>query len=172
MSFDLFYRPCRFGSEPVEVENPFTGEVHVALPTKPLTPRDQEAIRDVLRGNNAAEPDQHGCYLIECRDGGAADVYAGHDLKTGCIVTLTLGLTPDLLRFLFDLLRAADWVMLPAMEGNPTITALAGRGEGYADDGPEVVCNSAEELGIALAEGFEGWRRYKDQILGSPRGVE
>jgi hypothetical protein len=37
VSFDIFYQPCRFGAEPVEQKNPFTGEVQTVLPVKPLT---------------------------------------------------------------------------------------------------------------------------------------
>lgn len=166
MSFDIFYQPCRFGAEPVEQKNPFTGEVQTVLPVKPLSPRDLKAVRGVLECAAAVGPDEHGCYLVQFGDGGVAEVYAGNDIETGCMTALRRGLTPDLLGFLFDLLRAADWVMLPAMEGNPAITALPGRAEGFADSFPEVVCDSVEELRAVLTGGFDEWKRYRDQIVG------
>jgi hypothetical protein len=165
VSFDIFYQPCRFGAEPVEQKNPFTGEVQTVLPVQPLSSHDLKAVRDVLENANAVGPDEHSRYLVRFGDGGAAEVYAGDEPETGCMTALRRGLTPDLLRFLFDLLRAADWIMLPAMEGNPAITALPGRAEGFADSFPEVVCNSAEELGSVLTGGFDGWKRYRDQIV-------
>ena len=48
-----------------------------------------------------------------------AEVF-GNNLRTGLTVALRR-LTPNLLRFLLDLLRAADWVLLPVIEGNPAI---------------------------------------------------
>ena len=76
------------------------------------------------------------------------------------------GLTPDLLRFLYDLLGAADWVLLPAMEGNPAIVSSPGLSSGFADRFPEVVCGSPEELGTILSGGFDAWRAYRDRIVG------
>jgi hypothetical protein len=167
VSFDIFYQPCRFGTEPIEQKNPFTGEVQTVLPAKPLTPDDMKAVRDVLESAKASGPDEQGCYVIEFGDGGMAEVYAGDRLATGCMTALRRDLTPDLLWFLFDLLRAADWIMLPAMEDNPAITALPGRAEGFADSFPEVVCNSAEELGEVLTKGFDRWQQYRDRIAGT-----
>ena len=165
MGFDIFYQPCRFGTEPVEQKNPFTGEVQTILPVKPLSSHDLTAVRDVLERATAVGPDEYGRYLVRFGDGGAVEVYPGDDFETGCTTTLRRALTPDLLRFLFDLLSAADWIMLPAMEGNPAITALPGRADAFADSFPEVVCNSAEELGAVLTGGVDGWKRFRDQIV-------
>jgi hypothetical protein len=167
MSFDICYQPCRFGMERVAQRNPFTGEVKEVLPALPLCPSDLKAVQDVLASVSALKADEHGCYLVQFRDGGFAEVYAGKGLETGCMIALRMALTPDLLRFLYNLLRAADWIMLPAMEDTPAITAVPGRAEGFADSFPEVVCNSARELGALLTGGFESWKRYRDQILGT-----
>jgi hypothetical protein len=167
VSFDLFFQPSRFGTEPVERRNPFTGKMQTVRPVEPLSSEDLKAVRDIVQSAAPAGPDDHGGYLIELADGGVAEVYASGGIETGCMIALRRALTPDLLRFLFDLLRAADWIMLPAMEGNPAITALPGRAEGFADSLPEVVCNSAEELGAVLTGGFDRWRQYRDQILGN-----
>ena len=165
MSFDIFYQPCRFGTEPVEHKNPFTGEVKTVLPVRPLSSHDLKAVRHVLESATAVGPDEHGSYLVRFADGGVAEIYGGNDPETGCMAALRRGLTPDLLRFLFDLLRAADWIMLPTMKDNPAITAMPGRAASFADSFPEVVCYSAVELGAVLTGGFEEWKRIRDQIV-------
>ena len=77
-----------------------------------------------------------------------------------------MGLSPDCLQFLIDLLKAAEWVMLPAMEGNPAIVTSPGLASEFSDSFPEVVCNSPEELGAVLSGGYESWERYRDQVMG------
>jgi hypothetical protein len=166
VSFDIFYQPGRFGTEPVEKKNPFTGEVQAVLPAEPLTPRDLDAVKDVLGRVTAVGPDDHGCYFVRLGDGGEVEVHAGHGFETGCMTAIHGGLTADSLRFLLDLLKAADWVMLPAMEGNPAIVAVPGSAEGLGGEFPEVVCGSVEELGAVLAEGLDNWKRYRNQIAG------
>lgn len=90
-------------------------------------------------------------------------------LEEGCGVTLRSGLSPDCLRFLFDLLKAAEWVMLPAMEGNPAIVSSPGLASEFTDKFPEVVCRSPEELGAVLSGGYEAWERYRDRVVGDGR---
>jgi hypothetical protein len=55
-----------------------------------------------------------GCCTVDFNDGGAAEVFADR-LKSGCMVALR-GMTPEVSQFLFELLKAGNWVMLPAME--------------------------------------------------------
>jgi hypothetical protein len=163
MSFDVFYQPCRFGTESVEFKDRDTGELRSEFSVKPLTPDDLKAVRAVL--GSAAAPYSDGTYVVEFADGGTAEVFGGDDLETGCMAALRGDLTPELLQFLFALLKAADWIMLPAMEGNPAITALPGRAEGFADSFPEVICDSAEELGVVLSGGFEAWQEYRERVV-------
>lgn len=134
------------------------------LPAEPLSADEVRAVRGVLEKLEARGPDEHGCYVVAFGDGGGAEVY-GNDLSTGCMVAVR-GLTPDLLRFLYDLLKATDWVLLPAMEGNPGIVSAPGRANGSADSFPEVVCGSPEDLGAILSGGFEAWKRYRDRMVG------
>jgi hypothetical protein len=164
MSFDLFFQACRSGTQPVERKNPVTGEVQTSVPVEPLSAEDVRAIRGVLARAGAREPDEFGCFVVELGDGGGAEVFA-RDLANGCMVALR-GLTPDLLQFLYDLLAAARWVLLPAMEGNPAVVKSPGLASGFADDFPEVVCGSPEELGALLSGGYDAWRKYRDQIVG------
>lgn len=165
MSFDIFFQPCRFGGKPVKRKNPFTGEEQSAVPNEPLTPAELRAVREVLKKANAAGPDQFGCYVVGCANGGMAEVY-GDDLANSCMAALR-GMTPGLVQFLFDLLKAGNWVMLPAMEGNVAITYSPERLWGTPEDFPRVVtCQSADELGAMLSGGFATWQAYRDAVVG------
>ena len=80
------------------------------------------------------------------------------------------GLAPDLLRFLYDLLDAADWAMLPAMAENRPVVTRPRRVGDLAADFPEVVCESPEQLGAMLAGGFEAWAAHRGRAAGEPDG--
>ena len=164
MSFDLFYMPSRFGTEPVERKNPFTGEVQTSLPVVPLSAEDVRAVHGVLAGAGARGPDEFGCFVVELGDGGGAEVFAS-DLETGCMVALR-GLTPDLLRFLYDLLGAAEWVLLPAMEGNPAIVTSPGLASGIRRQLP----GGRLRLARGVGGGPLGRLRGVEDVSGSGRG--
>jgi hypothetical protein len=165
MGFDIFYLRSRFRDEMVEQKNPFTGEVKSVRPQEPLSDSELQAVRDVLRRAEATEPDEFGFCLVEFEDGGDAEVHTSR-LEEGCGVTLRSGLSPDCLQFLLDLLKAAEWAMFPAMEGNPAIVSSPGLASEFADRFPEVVCGSPEELGAILSGGYEAWEKYREQIVG------
>jgi hypothetical protein len=164
MSFDIFFQPGRFGGKPVKQKNPFTGEEQSVVPNEPLTLAELKAVRAVLKKAGAKEPDDFGCYVVKVADGGEAEVF-GEKLAEGCMVALR-GLTPGLVTFLMDLLKAGNWVMLPAMEGNPAITASPDHLKGIPKDFPEVItCTSADSLGVLLSGGFGAWKNYRDQVV-------
>jgi hypothetical protein len=164
MSFDIFFQPCRYGGKPVTRTNPFTGKEETVLPKEPLTAAELKAVRRVLKRVQARGPDSDGCYVVESADGGAAEVF-GSDLANGCMVALR-GLTPGILQFLLDLLHAGKWVMYPAMEDVVAVTTSPEHMWGMPDDFPEVVtCNSADELGALLSDGFGAWKKYRDRVV-------
>src|SRR5262249_47327201 len=139
------FQPCRFSGLPVEKKNPFTGEVQSVTPDEPLRAAELKAVRRVLKRARAHGPDEHGRYVVELGDGGVAEVF-GADLGAGCMVALR-GLTPDLSQFLYDLLKAGNWVMLPVTEDAVAVTTSPGRMKGIPEDFPRVVvCNAAGEL--------------------------
>lgn len=144
MSFDLFYQPVRFG---------------------PLDPSETQAVRNVL-ARQGRGPDEHACWVVSMADGGSAEVF-GSELHDGCMVAIG-GLTTDLLAFLYELLDAADWVVLPTSEEPLAIaarpTAEQSKPEGFPD---VVVCGSPEELGELLRGGVDTWRRYRNNVLPS-----
>ena len=78
------------------------------------------------------------------------------------------GITPGLLQFLIDLLKAGNWSMVPAMEDIVAIVpSLESVKKNVPDDFPKiVVCNSADELGILLSGGFRAWKKYRDHVVG------
>jgi hypothetical protein len=166
MSFDIFFLTCRFGGTPAETPNRFTGKVGSSPPNEPLTAAEVDAVRMVLQAANASGPDAFGCYVLDFEDGGSAEVFAD-DLSTGCLVAVRGGIGPRLLQFLVDLLRAGNWVMLPTTEPAIAITASPDNVRDLPPDFPRVViCDSAHELRVLLAEGFHAWQRYRDRIVG------
>jgi hypothetical protein len=165
VSFDIYFQPCRFGGANATKRNPFTGEVSSAVSNEPLSASETAAVRQVLERAKSGGPDEHGCYIVELSDGGVAEVFAS-DLAKSCLVALR-GLTPDLSRFLYELLKAGNWVMLPAMEDNMAITTSPECVKGIPEDFPKVVaCGSAEELDVLLSSGVEAWQKYRDRALG------
>jgi hypothetical protein len=165
MSFDIFFQPCRYTGSPIEKTNPFNGEVKWVIPDEPLNAEELNAVRQVLKGVKADRPDQYNCYVVELADGGQADIFPDDGLATGCMVAVR-GMTPELLQFLFDLLKAGQWAMLPAMENTVAITTSPDRMGCIPDDFPRVVvCNSAEELRILLVDGVQAWEKYRDQVV-------
>jgi len=168
MSFDIFLQPCRYTGQLVTKKNRLTGEAKSVLHNEPLSEIELNAVRQVLRRANAHNPDKFGCYVVQLEDGGGAEVY-GSKLATGCMVSLG-GMTADLIQFLFDLLKAGNWVMLPAMEDNIAITPSSVFLKNVPDDFPRVVvCNSAAELGVLLANGVEEWEKFRNQVVGGDR---
>ena len=145
MSFDIFFQPARFTVGKAE----------------PLGANDAQAVQDVLRKANADGPGQTECYVVEFAEGGGAEIY-GSDLAKGCMVVLR-GMTPRLTQFLFDLLAAAKWVMLPIMENSVAIATSLDHVFDAPDGFPKVVeC----ELGVFLRDGVDAWQRYRDQVIG------
>lgn len=164
MSFDIFFQTARFTGKPVVKKNPFTGENQTVIPEEPLTAAEVKAVRTVLKEVHAQGPDEHGCYVVELEDGGRAEVYADK-LKSGCMVSLG-GITPDLSQFLFDFVKAGNWVMIPAMEDAVAITASPGSVKGVPDEYPMLVtCDSAKEVAVLLTKGVKAWQKYRDQVV-------
>jgi hypothetical protein len=164
MSFDIFYQTCRYGDEFVDVRDPETGKVESIRRNDNLNAAELAAVMDVLHRANASGPSENGCYHVEFEDRGYAEIFSDH-LEGGCMVALR-GMSPLLLQFLFDLLRAGRYVMIPAMEDTAAITTSPESVTGIPDDFPRiVVCNSVGELKEMLSRGFKDWQSYRNQIL-------
>jgi hypothetical protein len=160
VSFDVFFQPCRF------VVTPRPGESHPsrtpvdARYSEPLTPIEEEAVRGILVRASPRGCDEHGCWVVEVADGGSAEVFV-KDLGTSCTFALR-GVTPALVRLMFDILVAGNWVILPALERSGAIAAsmdaIRGVPEGFPD---VVVCETADALGALLSGGVEAWAKFR-----------
>ena len=160
MSFDIFFQPCRYGATPVEQRDPSTGQIESVLPNEPLTDAELNTVRAVLCKATIHRRDESGCHVVAVDDGGEAEVYADN-LDRGCMVALR-GITPGLLQFLIDLLKAGNWSMVPAMEDIVAIVPSLECVKSVPDNFPRrVVCNSAGELGVLLSGGFDAWKKYR-----------
>jgi hypothetical protein len=163
VSFDIFFKTVRYTGNPVVRKNPFTGEDQTINSSEPLTAAEEGAVLEVLETVKGKSQDQ-GTWVIEFGDGGGAVVLADQ-LKSGCMVCLH-GITPEVSQFLFDFLKAGNWVMLPAMQDAVAITSSPGSVKGVPNDFPRLVtCNSANEIAVLLREGIGGWQEYRDQIV-------
>jgi hypothetical protein len=163
MSFVIFFQPCRFSGKPVKQKNPFTGEEQSVVPIESLTLAEVKAVWAVLKKASPKGPDDFGYYVVKTDDGGEAEVSANNP-HASCMASVR-GLTPALVRVLFDLLEAGNWVMVPAMEPNIAITCSPENLKGIPGDFPKVLtCTSADELGALLSDGFKRWPKYRDQV--------
>jgi hypothetical protein len=155
--------PGRYGGQPVEMKNPFTGKVRAGLSGQPLTPAEVTAVEDVLKRATPGGSDEYGCYVVRLPDGGVAEVHA-EDISRSMLVALR-GLTEGLLQFLMDLLKAGNWVMIPAMEDTMAVTCSPGSLMGLPEDFPKVVvCNSTAELEGLLLKGFREFKKLLERI--------
>jgi hypothetical protein len=155
MSFDVFLQ--RFaGGEPAQV--------------------DGRAVREVLSSVTHRGPDDFGFYAVTLSDGAEVELSAkGLETRasfTGCAFHIRES-SDGLMKFMFDIARAGDMVIVPAMEGNPLILVSQQQQNDVPVDLREsfqpVVVGSAGELGAALSGGFEGWAAYREQVLGRSR---
>lgn len=155
MSFDLFFQPCRFaGPDGV-----------VGSRSEPLTDAEEKAVRSVLARVCPAGPDAHQCWSVKVGDGGGAEVFAS-DLGHGCMIALR-GMTPGVVQWMFSVLVAGNWVLIPVQKKVRAITASMDAIRGIPRGFPDVVvCESSDGLGALLAGGIEEWAKYRDRVIG------
>ena len=151
MSFDVYFQPCRYGVVPERTWQPPNQEPAKGAQGEPLTLVEQQAVRSILTRVCPRGPDKQGCWQVEVDDGGGAEVYT-KDLRKGCLVALR-GVTPDLVKLMFEILVAGNWVMLPTHDPSAIVAskdAVRVVPKGFPD---VVVCATADALGAVLAEG-------------------
>ena len=162
MSFDIFFQAFGEAGPLVERTNRLTSKTESIPSYKPVSAAELEAVRQILR-RAKARSDEEGNFLVEFADGGSVEIYTADDLATGFMASLRRGLTPELTQFLFDLLKAGNWVLLPT-EDNATLATSRDRLANLPPElSPGVVCHTAEELGTLLTGGFASWEKYRDQ---------
>jgi hypothetical protein len=139
----------------------------------------REPVLAVLRTTKFSGPDDFGVYTVEFPDGQEVEFSAeglqGCGEFTGCSFEIR-DMSPHLVRFVFEIARAGDMVMIPAMEEFVPILSRPEQqkelSEDLASNDPEpVVCSSTEELESLLSGGYAGWQKYRDQVLRHKRGA-
>jgi hypothetical protein len=136
---------------------------------------DRRRVTEVLRAATHRGPDDFGLYIVAFSDGVEVEFSASglesDEPFTGCAFYIH-GFGGDLTKFMFDVARAGDLVLIPAMEGNPLILVSEEQKRNVPGDLVEnlkpVVVRSAGELGAILTSGFNGWSAYRNQVLGQP----
>jgi len=138
---------------------------------------NREAVLAVLNAAKFQGPNDHDFYVVEFADGYSVELYSnglhGEGEFTGCTFFMR-GMSPDLVRFVFDMAKAGDMVMLPTMENFVPILSSPGQQNELPKDLaeneiPPVLCRSPEELWALLVDGYDGWKKYRDQMVGDNR---
>ena len=152
MSFDVFLQ--RFvGGEPAEVR--------------------RESVQPVLMTSSHSGPDEYGYFIVTFPDGVDVELLAkgldGSGSFTGCAFRVR-GLSSNLAAFIFEVAKAGDMVVLPAMEDFvPILSAPEQRNELPPDlqsgEREPVLCRSASELEVLLSGGYAAWQKYLSQVL-------
>jgi len=152
MSFDIFLQKFSAG-KPAQVS------------------RDQ--VLAVLKATKFSGPDDFGFYLVEFPDGGDVEFSAkglqGVGDFTNCAFHIR-GISSYLMRFMLEIAKAGDMVILPAMENFVPILSMSEQRKELpkelAENDPEpILCGSPDELESLLSGGYAGWKRYRDKVL-------
>jgi hypothetical protein len=137
---------------------------------------DRRPVRKVLAAATHRGPDDVGFYIVAFPDGvevefSAKGLESGESF-TGCAFHIR-GFGDGLMKFMLDIARAGDMVIIPAMEGNPLVLVSEEQKKNVPADLQEsfqsIVVRSPAELGAVLSGGFEGWSAYRDQVLRQSR---
>jgi len=137
---------------------------------------DRQPLLAVLKSASYRGPDDFGFYVVEFADGVDVEFSAkgleSEDPFTGCAFHIR-GFGDGLMQFMFDIARAGDMVIIPAMEGNPLVLVAEGQRRNVPADLQEsfqsIVVASAGELGAILSGGFKGWSAYRDRVFRQSR---
>ena len=158
VSFDVFLQKFADG-EPAEV--------------------NRDSVRAVLQTREFTGPDDFGFYVVKFPDGVDVELSAkglnGAAIFTGCAFHIR-GMSPHLVSFIFEIAKAGDMVVLPAMEDFvPILSSPQQKQQLPADLSQQspvaVVCESPAELGSLLSGGYAGWQEYRNQMLNKRSSV-
>jgi hypothetical protein len=157
--------PCRYGQTPIDAPDRAAGATRKVPSNESLTQEELLAVRAVLSQAGASNGGQCDFFVPMLEDGGYAEVFC-RDIQVGCMVALR-GITPHVLKFLFNLLQAGNWVMIPAMPDTRSIATSPAAFKRIPDGfPPALVCASPEEIGAIISGGFDAWKKYRDQFVG------
>lgn len=135
---------------------------------------DRQPVLAVLNGAKYTGP-KMGIYRIEFLDGETVD-FSAKELADpgnfdGCAFHIH-GMSSHMFKFMLEIAKAGDMVILPAMEDFvPILSSDAQQKELPAElaenDPKPVVCGSAEELELLLSDGHAAWQKYRDSVIRS-----
>jgi len=135
---------------------------------------DRRRVLEVLKAATYQGPDDFGFYVVTFADDVVVE-FSARGLESdkpfpGCAFHIH-GIGDDLTKFMFDIARAGDMVLIPVMEENLLILASEEQKRHVPGDvteslKPVVVC-SPGELRAVLTGGFDGWTTYRNQLLGN-----
>lgn len=139
----------------------------------------REPVLAVLKTKKFKGPDDFGVFVVEFPDGLDVEFSAKGLQDSGSFTECAFhihGIGPHLVKFILELAKAGDMVLLPAMEDFVPILSLAEQRKELpaelAENDPEpVLCGSPEELLSLLSGGYAGWQKYRDQMLHEKRGA-
>jgi hypothetical protein len=165
MSFDIFCQPSRYQKTTTPAKEDSALPDHIV--SDPLRADEVRAVLDVLTKHGLRNSESNpGSYNIEFDDSGVGDLFA-ENLEMGCMIAVRK-YSPKMANFLFELLCAANWHMLPVNVGYMAIATSAAYLTDLPDDYPEVhICKTAEEIGMLLSDGYLAGKSYRDDILSS-----
>jgi len=131
----------------------------------------------VLKNTKFTGPDKFGFYRVAFPDGSDVDFSAeglqGLGDFSDCAIHIH-GLSSHITSFIFEIARAGDMVILPAMDDFvPILLSPEQKKELPAElaenDPKPVLCGSSGELEALLSDGHTGWLKYRDQVLHEKR---
>ncbi len=137
---------------------------------------DRRRVRDVLNGVTYRGPSEFGFYVVTFPDGVDVEFSASglesEEAFTGCAFHIR-GIGDCLIKFMFDVARAGDMVIIPAMADTPLVLISHAQEPsvpaGVRESLGLILVQSPSELGAVLTGGFEGWSAYRDKVLGQSR---
>lgn len=170
MSFDVFFHTCNLSDQTKQAVNPFTGETIQNPVGESVTSEERRALKQVLASAGGSTPGEHGCYVPILADDSSAEVYfdglADAPEFSGGMVALR-GTSIELATFLYALADAGNLAMLPAMDGDITLVTSTANAKRVASRWPDaIVVESPDDLHAILTQGFDGWKQYRDQVIG------
>lgn len=171
MSIEVLYHTCNLGNKKTKVQNPFTGEMFETIRDDGLSVEELAAVTQLLAESKAKGPDSYGIYSISFGDGAIAHVELDDGERSGacegCVVTFRKS-TPQLARFVFDLSRAGNMIMTPAIADSVDLVTSEEQLKRIKHRWPNAkVLSSVEELQVLLDSGAKAWQKHLDQVLRS-----
>lgn len=169
-----WFEPCRYDGTTERRANPFTNRIVDSLRNDPLTDEEVAAVHDVIVRAGGVGPDGTGAYRL-LFDGVSGRVSALDDtrdsgsLRHGCMFAIDVTeIQPSIMRFLFDLLVAGNWVIREAGDLliAPTMASVRGVPRNHhvrVADSPTALAVILRDASI-VAGGEPRMSRFRDLV--------